>query len=72
VVRCPKCNEELEFLHAETRVTNICRFTPDGCFSFKESIDFETDSWKCPECGAELPIPPDDDEAAIKYLGGKI
>lgn len=69
---CPKCKEEISYLHSEATATTGVDMNLDGEISFdNEDMNSiaETNEWRCPECDETIAV---NEEKAIKFLqGGK-
>ena len=64
---CPKCKNDIDHLDVVVKERNLCTYSR-GEYSYRESIEFDTEYWKCPLCYAQLDIPPDE-ESANAFLG---
>jgi uncharacterized protein (UPF0212 family) len=72
--KCPKCEEEIDYLEYECEEVSIyiVRLSPSGERLEWERVDSETveesDTYTCPECGAEIAH---DYSEAVAFLKGE-
>ena len=69
---CPKCKEEITYLHSEATATTGVDMNMDGEISYDEgdmNSIAEIDEWRCPECDEVLAW---NEEEAINFLKKKI
>ena len=60
--KCPECRKPIDHLDAMVTERNLYVYS-NGEFDNKESIEFDIDYWKCPQCLSQLDIEPTEDKA---------